>query len=200
MQWWLKMTSCFYTSENAKLCFTTVFLWCPFDHMDYFLSQHGYITARPVRCGPKLLVHSYPPAAAVWQWISNFLPHIIIHMVTYPHWYWLQSKLVEGASSGCHLLVWAIAEGKKRTVGPNRKPIKPLLENLARKMVAIVSRPQCVKIRTLIFVGHHDTYSNPSPEHTVWALNVVCVSGWTLHSHISSQEAGIKQSMPMCLT
>ena len=35
-------------------------------------------------------------AVAVWEWVSNFVPHFTWHMITYSCWYLSQSLLVKG--------------------------------------------------------------------------------------------------------
>ena len=38
----------------------------------------------PVRSVMKLLIHSYTAMAGnVWEWISNFIPHFIMDVITY---------------------------------------------------------------------------------------------------------------------
>ena len=32
----------------------------------------------------------------VWEWVSNFIPHLTLSAITYPYWYQSQSMLVNG--------------------------------------------------------------------------------------------------------
>ena len=45
----------------------------------------------------------------VWEWISNFIPHFIGHVVTYPCWAKSQTLLVKGAPgvlSTCQVMIY----------------------------------------------------------------------------------------------
>ena len=38
----------------------------------------------------------------VWEWISNFIPHYTVYVITYPYWDQSQSMLVKGATGVIH--------------------------------------------------------------------------------------------------
>ena len=42
-----------------------------------------------------------------WEWISNFIPHFIMHIITYPCWDWSWPMLIKGAHGNfCVFIIW----------------------------------------------------------------------------------------------
>ena len=42
----------------------------------------------------------------VWKWIRNFIPHLIMDVITYPCWDWRQSILVKGPQNALKQFLW----------------------------------------------------------------------------------------------
>ena len=79
----------------SQLLYTTCFDWISWGHFtnkDWLhSSHHGWIITYIIKCVIKLLVISQIyfnscTIVEVWEWISNLIPHITGHLITYPCW------------------------------------------------------------------------------------------------------------------
>ena len=78
-----------YTGHSQSICgeilediFLFLFFSCGFFYWNGLILIPALIS-NPclVKCGMKLLIHS---TVQVWVWISNFIPHCIMDVITYP--------------------------------------------------------------------------------------------------------------------
>ena len=66
------------------------YIWLPKRYESTRNTLHGYIIITVVKCGMKLLIHSQTSTVQpfeVWDWINNFIPHLLTDEINCPCWH-----------------------------------------------------------------------------------------------------------------